>query len=222
MFICVEGCLGVGKAAFVRLCSQFLPCVPVYEETERNPFLDAFYHAPNRKLFAEHLQYTFLFMLDWQFRQAQQLAQSGKTVLCNFHPLKNLVYGHVILPEEKRAEFLRRYHELAIPQPDLLIYLKADEHTILSRIRKRHDPYCDQIDITYVIQILSAYEAFFRTYKGPYLCLETSHLDYTHPSAAMEVYLRQIMHFLHMPPSARPRSSGRQTAPIIVRPEVGS
>ena len=183
MLICVEGCFGVGKAAFVRLCSQFLPCQPVYEDTERNPFLDAFYHAPNRKLFAEHMQYTFLFTLDWQLRQAQLLAQQGKIVLCNFHPLKNLVYGQVILPEEKRAEFLRRYHDLAIPQPDLIIYLKADEHTILSRLRKRHDPYCDQIDITYVIHMLSAYDAFFRTYKGPYLCLETSHLDYTHPSA---------------------------------------
>ena len=179
MLIAVEGCLGVGKTTLVRLCSQLLACQTVYEEAERNPFLDAFYHAPDRKQIAEHVQYTFLFLQDWQMRQAWIQAQQGSLVLCDFHPLKSLVFGQVILPPEKRELFQQHYRTLDIPQPDLLVYLKANEHAILSRIRKRLDPYMDHIDMVYVLQVLHAYEVFLRTYSGPYLTIETSHLDYT-------------------------------------------
>src|SRR5260370_24874587 len=147
MLISVEGCLGVGKTTLVRMCAQLLSCQTVYENAEINPFLDAFYHARDRKSLAEHVQYTFLFLQEWQMRQAQALSQQGHLVLCDFHPLKSLVFGQVILPVEKRDALRQRYDALAIPQPGLLIYLKAHEEAILSRGRKRHDPYRDQIDM---------------------------------------------------------------------------
>ncbi len=212
MLISVEGCLGVGKTTLVRLCAQLLRCQAVYEEAERNPFLDAFYHAPDRKQVAEHLQYTFLFLQDWQLRQAQALSQQGHLVLCDFHPLKSLVFGQVILPAEKREALQQRYTALAIPQPDLLVYVKADEQTILSRIRKRFDPYRDQIDIVYVLQVLHAYDVFLRTYPGTYLTVETSHLDYVNSPQDIQIPLCQIQEYVRhgdFPRSPSPRKEAR-------------
>jgi deoxyguanosine kinase len=208
MLICVEGCLGVGKTTLVRQCAQLLRCHPVYEDAERNPFLDAFYHAHDRKQLAEHVQYTFLFLQDWQYRQALALAQQGNLVLCDFHPLKSLVFGQVILPPDRREPLRQLYRALAIPQPDLLVYLKSDEETIISRVRKRADPYQDQIDITYVAQVLGAYEAFLRTYPGAYLTIDTSHLDYVRSPQEVQVPLRQIQEYLHSSLSSRPSPAG--------------
>lgn len=196
MLICVEGCLGVGKSTLVRLMAQMLPCFPVYEEAERNPFLADFYHPNERKHLAEHVQYTFLFLQEWQLHTALTQAPLGTLVLSDFHPLKSLVFGQVILPPEKREPLRQRYTALAIPQPDLLIYLKADEETILSRIRKRQDPYRDQIDLTYVVQLLGAYETFLRTYKGAYVTIENSHLDYVRSPQDLQIPLGKIQEYL--------------------------
>ncbi len=217
MLIAIEGCLGVGKTTLVRLCAQMLHCQPVYEEAERNPFLDAFYHARDRQQLAEHVQYTFLFLQDWQMRQAQALSQQGHLVLCDFHPLKSLVFGQVILPPEKREALHQRYNALAIPHPDLLIYLKANEEAILSRVRKRHDPYQDQIDITYVIQVLGAYDTFLRTYPGAYLTIDNSHLDYVRSPQDLQVPLRQIQEYLRFrsatPPVSAPHTAREKPSP---------
>lgn len=206
MLIAVEGCIGVGKSTLVRLCAQILPCFPVYEEAERNPFLEDFYHAHDRKDLAEHVQYTFLFLQERQWSQASRVAQQGDLVLCDFHPLKSLVFGQVILAAEKREALRQRYAALAIAQPDLVIYLKANEEVILSRVRKRSDPYRDHIDMTYILQILNAYETFFRTYQGPYLTLETSHLDDANSSQDIQIPLRQIQSYLRFKQSVQPPS----------------
>ncbi len=213
MLICLEGSLGVGKTTLVRLCAQVLQCHPMFERAELNPFLDAFYHARNRQELAEHVQYTFLFLQEWQLRQAQALSQQGHLVLCDFHPLKSLVFGQVILPAEKREALRQRYEALAIPQPDLLIYLKAHEEAILSRVRKRHDPYRDQIDMTYVIQVLGAYETFLRTYPGPYLTIDNSYLDYVRSPQDLQVPLRQIQDYLQTQSSVRPAERGKPSSP---------
>lgn len=222
MLICVEGCLGVGKTTLVRQCAQFLRCHPVYEEAERNPFLHDFYRARDRKQLAEHVQYTFLFLQEWQFHQAQALSQQGGLVLCDFHPLKSLVFGQVILPPDKREPLHQRYSALSIPQPDVLVYLKADEETILSRVRKRSDPYQDQIDITYVAQVLGAYETFLRTYPGAYLTIENSHLDYVRSPQDVPVPFRQIQEYLHPGLSSQPLPTGLKARPNAGHPTTST
>ncbi len=221
MLICVEGCLGVGKTTLVQQCAHLLRCHAVYEEAERNPFLDDFYHARDRKQLAEHVQYTFLFLQDWQLRQAQALAQQGGLVLCDFHPLKSLVFGQVILPPDRREPLRQHYAALSIPQPDLLVYVKANEETILSRVRKRSDPYRDQIDITYIAQVLGAYEAFLRTYPGAYLTIDNSHLDDVRSPQDVQVPLRQIQEYLHAGLSSRPSAAGPKARSMTEPPTRG-
>ena len=218
MIICIEGSLGVGKTTLVRMCARTLHCQAVYEQAHLNPFLDDFYRTRDRQQLAEHVQYTFLFLQEWLWRQAQALSHQGHLVLCDFHPLKSLVFGNVIVPLEKRDALRQRYEALSIPNPDLLIYLKAHEEAILSRVRKRHDPYRDQIDMTYVIQVLGSYDAFLRTYPGPYLSIDNSYLDYVRSPQDLQVPLGQIQEYLRVYTAASSapskRASHKPSSPV--------
>src|SRR5713226_7231068 len=131
MLMSIEGCIGVGKSTLAMFCSQLLACQTVYEDVAKNPFLEDFYFAQDKSTFAKHVQYTFLFLQERQLRQAMPLSQRGKLVVCDFHPFKSLVFSKVVLPAREQEVFAALYASLCIPQPDLVVYLKADEHTIL-------------------------------------------------------------------------------------------
>jgi deoxyguanosine kinase len=206
--ICVEGCLGVGKSTLVQRFAEQLPCAPFYEEVTANPFLLDFYRSP--KQYAVHVQYTFLLLQERQFRAAVTRArgsvatavkkkestltrtESEPTVVCDFHPFKSLIFSSVVLPPEARPPLTQLYHLLHIPQPDLVVYLRADEHTILARLRKRNDVYRDEIDISYVARVCSAYDTFFRTYAGPVVTIDTTHIDYVSNPREISLLLQQI------------------------------
>ncbi len=210
MLICIEGCLGVGKTSLVQRYAAHMPCTPLYEEVMSNPFLLDFYRDQER--FAIHVQYTFLLLQDRLFRSAAQHSGKGSTkapshrskqrplpneaqpltVLCDFHPLKSLVFGSVVLPPEAIPPFKELYRLLHIPQPDLMVYLRADEHTILARLRKRNDVYRSDIDFTYVTRVCSAYDTFFRTYQGPSVTIDTTHIDYMSRPEEISVLLQNI------------------------------
>jgi deoxyadenosine/deoxycytidine kinase len=208
MLICVEGCLGVGKSTLVQRFAEQMPCTPFYEEVAANPFLLDFYREQKR--YALHVQYTFLLLQERQFRAATQRARgaigtsstnlentpaqkkAAATVVCDFHPLKSLVFSSVVLQPEMRTPLAQMYHLLHIPQPDLVLYLRADEHTILARLRKRNDLYRDEIDISYVARVCSAYDTFFRTYAGPVVTIDTTHIDYVQNPKEISILLQQI------------------------------
>src|ERR1700738_5341210 len=191
MLICIEGCLGIGKTTLVQRYAEHVPSIPLYEEVTNNPFLQDFYR--NQERYALHVQYTFLLLQERLFRSARE--QAGKesstaparrlkqrpfpgeaqspTVICDFHPLKSLIFSSVVLPSEARPPFHELYRQLHIQHPDLMVYLRADEHTILARLRKRNDAYRSDIDFTYITRVCTAYDQFFRTYQKPYITVAT-------------------------------------------------
>lgn len=204
--ICIEGCLGVGKSTLVQRFAERLPCTPFYEEVTANPFLLDFYQNPAQ--YAMHVQYTFLLLQERQFRAAvtrakgQALSASSQathtcheaetTVVCDFHPFKSQIFASVVLPPEARSPLMQVYHLLHIPPPDLVVYLRADEHTILARLRKRQEIYQEVIDLTYVARVCAAYDAFFHRYNGPVVTIDTTHIDYVQNPQAISVLLQQI------------------------------
>ena len=208
MLICVEGCLGVGKSTLVQRFAERVPCTTFFEEVAANPFLLDFYRSPQH--YAVHVQYTFLLLQDRQFRAAVERAkgndankgkkgdkarvpsEAAATVVCDFHPFKSQVFASVVLPADMQPPLTHLYQRLHIPQPDLVVYLKADEHTILARLRKRQDVYQEEIDISYVARVCSAYETFFRRYSGPVVTIDTTHIDYVQNPTEVSVLLQQI------------------------------
>jgi deoxyguanosine kinase len=205
MFIGIEGPIGVGKSTLTHFCSQLLHCTPLYERPQRNPFLEDFYHAAKKKHLAKHLLYTFLLLQEQQWRQALPLSEQGQLVICDFHPLKNLVFTQVLLSAREQMLFADLYHGLLIPQPDLLIYLGADEHTLLSRLRKKQDHYLDSLDFTFLTQLCDAYQTFFRSYPGRFMTIDTTGLDDDQRSDDIHVPLHSMQEALTILPYIKPR-----------------
>jgi deoxyguanosine kinase len=212
--ICIEGCLGVGKSSLVQRCAERLNaerlnCAPFYEEIALNPFLSDFYRD---KRYAIYAQYTFLMLQERQFRAAIEYAKQGNngtvkrrshahalpkpgasvSAICDFHPFKSLIFSSVVLQPEQRVPLKQVYELLHIPLPDLVVYLRADEDTILARLRRRNDDYLSDIDYTYITQLCSAYDAFFRTYNGPHVTIDTTHIDYVSNPQEISVLFQQI------------------------------
>ena len=192
MIIAVEGVLGAGKTTLVQRIPKLRPCVQVYEEVMVNPFLQDFYH--DRKRYGLHVQATFLLLQERLYKDALARSKQGELVVCDYHPLKSLIFASVVLRDQEDAQRLLKqmYQLLHIPQPDFVIYLKADVHTLLARLRQRNDPYRGDIDFTYMVQVCDAYDRFFRTYAGPFMLIDTTHADYVTQPELLSALLQQV------------------------------
>jgi deoxyguanosine kinase len=218
MLISVEGCLGVGKSTLVRRVAERMPCTSVFEEVTANPFLLDFYRSP--KQYAPHVQFTFLLLQERLFRTALELAkqparrpssldeqedridvsltrvaaqaEGTSAVVCDFHPFKSKVFASMVLSPDMQTTLTHLYRDLRIPEPDLVVYLRADEQTILHRLRKRHDSYLEQIDLSYVVRVCHAYDTFFRQYPGRVITIDTTHIDYVQNPHEVSLLLQQI------------------------------
>lgn len=200
MLVCIEGCIGVGKSTLVEKLLYLLQGKPFYEEVDTNPFLLDLYQDPTR--YPLHVQGTFLFLQDRQMRQAQEYSQAGNLAICDFHPLKSMVFSNIILEKEDRDLVAKLYDRLfsAYRQADLLVYLKAEHKTILSRIKKRNDPYTQTIDPNYITQICSEYEVFLSQYPGNMLPIDNSSLDYAGDLSALQSVVNKITDRLDITP----------------------
>ncbi|MBO0777664.1 MAG: deoxynucleoside kinase [Ktedonobacteraceae bacterium] len=208
MLICVEGCLGVGKSTLVQRVTERIASASFYEEVAVNPFLRDFYRDASH--YALHAQYTFLLLQARRYQEALTYVGKDRTVtsaatahpplasgsdtlaICDFHPFKSLIFSKVVLREEEREPLSQLYRLLKIPRPDLVVYLRADEHTILARLRKRNDVYRTDIDFAYITQVCCAYDDFFRTYQGPQITIDTTHIDYVRHPQELSILLQQV------------------------------
>ncbi len=217
MIISVEGCLGVGKSTLVRRVAERTPCTPVFEEVTANPFLRDFYRA--QKQYAPHVQFTFLLLQERLFRTALELArrparrpsslehegrpdtsltqvaaqaEEPSAVVCDFHPFKSKVFASMVLSPDMQTTLAHLYRDLRIPEPDLVVYLRADEQTILHRLRKRQESYLEQIDLSYIVRVCHAYDTFFRQYPGRVITIDTTHIDYVQNPHEVSLLLQQI------------------------------
>ncbi len=76
----------------------------------------------------------------------------GTVIIANRYTTANAIHQLTKLPDEKREEFLDwlwdfEFGKLAIPAPDMAIFLEVPVKTTLSLIQKRHDDTGREIDI---------------------------------------------------------------------------
>jgi deoxyguanosine kinase len=208
MLIGIEGCIGAGKTTLLHFLSQIYPCHPLYEEPEENPFLEDFYREAEKRPVSRHMLYTSLFLQERQLRQILPLAEQGKLVVTDFHPLKNLILAKALLPACDQALLTEVYDSLSLPVPYLMIYLKADEEVLLARLRKKKHSDLPYPDFTFITQLRSAYEAFFRTYPNRFVTIDTSRLDYFERKQDINVPLDTLQEALGGLPSLKVRAVG--------------
>jgi len=177
-FIAVEGPIGVGKTSLARRLADTFHCEMLLELPEENPFLERFYHDPERNALA-----TQLFFLFQRARQMQELRQSDlfePVRVADFLIDKDALFARQNLDDDEYALYQQVYQHLTIdaPVPDLVIYLQAPANVLLQRIQKRGIPAEQQIQRDYLERLNDAYTNFFHYYeRSPLLIVNCAEID---------------------------------------------
>lgn len=189
----IVGNIGVGKSTLVEaaarkpFCDLLLSTIPnktgeekVYAFQEKfNPkILDAFYADPIGNAFMAQIEF-FNGRLDRQLQieGCKGIILEDRTLPEDYH-----IFGKAqkILGNMTEAEFLayqRTYNLMTskIPEPDLLVYLKADVATLLERIKERGRPSETSIPAEYLSLLNELYDLFINRHVScPVLVIDAN------------------------------------------------
>ena len=180
LYVVVEGPIGVGKTTLVHRLKERMDANLVLEVVEENPFLSQFYSNPKRYAFQ-----TQLFFLMSRFRQQKDLydecGMKRNDFLADYHLLKDRIFAELTLEDEELELYESVYESLAmcIRKPDVLIYLTADEKSLIERIERRARPFEKDFDRRYLARLSERYQHHFSEYSDtPLLKLNTTRINY--------------------------------------------
>ncbi|MCX7725892.1 MAG: deoxynucleoside kinase [Chitinispirillaceae bacterium] len=193
-FLSVEGVIGAGKTTLCKMLAEHYNARLVLEQVEENPFLEKFYQ--NRSSFAFHTQLWFLLSRYKQlFENVIQQDLFHHLTISDYIFAKDHIFASINLSESEM--FL--YEQLAnllkdkIPNPDLVIYLRASTEVLLKRIERRSRSYEYNIEPEYIKILNESYDNFFFHYsKTPLIIINTDDLDFVNESIDFKEILNQI------------------------------
>lgn len=178
MYVVVEGPIGVGKTSLSRRLAARYGARLNLEIVEENPFLARFYEQPDAYAF----QVQVFFLLS-RFKQLAGIAQGelfAEDVVSDYLFDKDFIFAAMNLRDDEFALYQDLYTHLRprLPQPDLVVYLRADTDVLLSRIAMRGRPFEADMQAAYLADLTGRYDEYFRTYGGKLLQLEAAEFDF--------------------------------------------
>ena len=165
-FIGLAGNIGVGKTTFTKLLSERLKWTPFFESVSDNPYLSDFYSDMKRWSF--NLQIYFLHK---RFEMHQKMSASSMSVIQDrtiYEDLEIFARNLYQLGELSQRDWdnycgLFKVMTSYLKKPDLIIYLKADTDTLLSRKKKRGRDYENSIDPKYIDSLNISYDRWIQS-----------------------------------------------------------
>ncbi|MFN2384198.1 MAG: deoxynucleoside kinase [Gemmatimonadota bacterium] len=196
-YIAIEGVIGVGKTSLVHRLQSEWGGHRVLELVEENPFLvGGFYQDMERHAFN-----TEMFFLLARFHQQRGLAAAltapDELMLSDYVFEKNRLFAELTLAGDDFAIWRRLFDTLApeVPQPDLVVYLRASTDVLLDRIRTRGRPFERDITRDYIARLGDAYDRYFtRPAAGRLLTIDVSQLDFVGSEADFVAVRARIGH----------------------------
>jgi deoxyguanosine kinase len=203
MFLAIEGVIGVGKTTLARLLQSSYNANVLLEVFEENPFLSNFY--TDRARYAFQTQIFFLLSrYQQQNRIVPEMLANGQPLISDYTFDKDSLFACINLAGDELEMYYRVHAALAekIPQPDLVMYLRASTDTLMQRITMRDRPYERTMDRDYIESLNQAYDAFFfnTDRNGQVLVIDTNVLDFVHNPSDLEWVDNRIRQTLHLPP----------------------
>lgn len=195
--IVVEGPIGVGKTSLARYLAEELRARLLLEVVEENPFLPDFYRDPERYAFQ-----TETFFLLSRFRQHSDLAQDGlfqRHNVADYLFDKTYLFASLNLSGDEFALYRGLFEQLRsrLPDPDLVVYLRADPDLLLERIAKRGRPFEAPIEAAYLERIGAAYDEYFARARYPVHVVEAATLDFVADDRARRALTDTILSQAH-------------------------
>ncbi|MFQ5575603.1 MAG: deoxynucleoside kinase [Anaerolineae bacterium] len=192
-YIAIEGVIGVGKTTLARYLTDALPAELLLEVFEENPFLSDFYADRQRYAFQ-----TQIFFLLSRYRQQHQVIPrviAGGSLVSDYFFAKDRLFANLNLRNDELAVYESVYSALAerIPNPTLVVYLRAGVDTLMERIAVRDRPYERDMDRSYIADLHAAYDAFFESYtQAPHIAIETDSLNIVQDLQDRQAVIGQI------------------------------
>lgn len=165
-FITVEGPIGVGKTSLAKAISEQFQFALLKEIVDENPFLGKFYDNIEEWSFQ-----TEMFFLCNRYKQLgdihTQFIKNNKSVIADYHIMKNLIFAQRSLGEQEYDKYLQIYHILTgdTPKPNIIIYLDASLDTLMKRIKIRGREIEKNISPLYLEQLSHDYQNVMKEFE---------------------------------------------------------
>lgn len=180
--IAIAGNMGVGKSTLTRLLAKDFGWTPFYEAVDDNPYLVDFYRDMRQWSF--HSQ---VFFLSRRLRYQREIAnhpgpvvqdrsiyEDAEIFARNLHQRGNMSQRDYQVYRDLYDEFIQ-----FLPQPDLVVYLKASLPTLIERIHRRGRDFEQDVSPLYLQQLNELYNAWIEDFTlCPILIVPADNLDF--------------------------------------------
>ena len=191
MYIAIAGNIGSGKTTLTQMLTERYEA-KAYLENIDNPYLGDFYEDMNRWSF----NFQIYFLASRIKQTKDMLAGEGnviqdRTIYEDAHIFAGNLHQMGLMSSRDFGTYMRIFDLTngLVPQPDLLIYLKASVPTLVSQILKRGRNYEMGIDIDYLERLNKRYNDWIEnSYKGKVLTIDVDNNDFIlNPSLIDEI-----------------------------------
>jgi deoxyadenosine/deoxycytidine kinase len=176
MYVAIAGNIGSGKTTLTEILTRRYGAKAYYEESD-NPYIGDFYEDMNRWAF--QLQISFL---GSRIEQTLDMLRSGdknifqdRTIYEDAHIFADNLHRMGLISSRDFATYMKIFDLTTnlIPQPDVLIYLRASIPTLVAQIKRRGRAYEMNIDESYPSRLNEKYEYWINNiYKGKVLIID--------------------------------------------------
>ena len=203
MYVAIEGVIGVGKTTLARFLREPFQADLLLEVFEENPFLSSFY--ADRERYAFQTQIFFLLSrYQQQHKVIPETLNAGRMLISDYTFDKDALFAGINLAGDELDMYHRVHQALAekIPQPDLVVYLRATTSTLMQRIAHRDRPYERDMDQAYINELNQAYDVFFcqPKWQGRLLVLDTDDLNIIARADDLRLVTNRIREALRLAP----------------------
>jgi deoxyadenosine/deoxycytidine kinase len=196
----IAGNIGVGKTTLTRNLADRLKWKAYYESVIDNPYLGDFYGDMRRWSF--HLQIYFLahrFKSQKDINSAGESAVQDRTIYEDVEIFARSLYEQGYMNDRDHQTYRELFNDMVyfLPQPDVIIYLKASVKTLMARIKMRGRDYERNISPDYIEYLNIAYEKWIKEARETMriITIDADKVDFLRESDKFESLVKTLREY---------------------------